>query len=239
MRWGAGFATTHWSVVLNAGQTDSPAADQAMARLCSGYWYPLYAYVRRQGYHAEEAKDLTQEFFAQLLAKNYLRSVDPHRGKFRSFLLAAMEHFLAKEWRDSRRLKRGGGQPLLSLDEADAEGRYKIEPLDTLNAERLYERRWALTLLEQSLQRLRQEFAADSKAEWFEVLSPFLSGERMGQTYAQAGARLGLTEEAVKKAVQCLRKRYGETLRQEIAQTVVEPAEVDSELRYLLKVVSS
>ncbi|MBU6401703.1 MAG: sigma-70 family RNA polymerase sigma factor, partial [Verrucomicrobia bacterium] len=159
----AGFPTTHWSVVQDAGVAESPEAERALARLCAVYWYPLYAYVRRQGYAPPEAQDLTQEFFARLLARNYLRTLDRQKGKFRSFLLAAIEHFLAKEWRDAHRLKRGGRQGVLSLDDPRAEMRYQFEPIETLTAERIYERRWALTLLEQALQRLRTEFAVAGK----------------------------------------------------------------------------
>ncbi len=233
------FATTHWSVVLNAGEAGSPVADEAIARLCKIYWYPLYAYVRRQGYNADQAQDLTQEFFARLLAKNYFRALDRQKGKFRSFLLASMEHFLAKEWRDARRLKRGGGQTISSLDETNAESRYKLEPAETMTAERIYERRWAFTLLEQAHQHLRQEFVAVVKLSLFEALQVFLTGDRSDITYAQVGANLDMTEGAVKVAVHRLRRRYGEVLREEIANTVSSPEEVEDELRHLLTVVSS
>ncbi len=234
----AAFATTHWSVVLDAGETGSPRANEAIARLCKVYWYPLYAYVRRQGYKPEQAQDLTQEFFARLLARNYFRALDRQKGKFRSFLLAAMEHFLAKEWRDANRLKRGGGQTLISLDQEDPETRYKIEPVETLTAERIYERRWALTLIEQAMQRLRDEFVTVGKLPLFNALQGSLSGERGETTHAEIGAQLDMTEGAVKVAVHRLRKRYGEILREEIANTVSRPEEVDEELRYLLAVVS-
>ena len=234
----AAFVTTHWSVVLSAGEGDSPDADQALARLCRIYWHPLYAYVRRQGHNPDEAQDLTQEFFARLLAKNYLRSLDRRKGKFRSFLLAAMEHFLAKEWRDANRLKRGGGKTILSLDDQDAESRYRIEVAETMTAERIYERRWAFTLLEQALHGLREELKQAGKAALFEALQGFLSGEKPDHTYSEVGARLNMTEGAVKVAVHRLRKRYGELLRLEIANTVSSPDEIDGELRYLLAVVS-
>lgn len=236
---GAAFVTTHWSVVLGAGDGESPQADEAMAKLCQTYWYPLYAYVRRQGYAPDQAQDLTQEFFARLLARNYLRSVDRRKGKFRWFLQAAMEHFLAKEWRDAHRLKRGGGKIFLSLDERDAEDRYKVEPAEPMTAERLYERRWALTLLEQTMRRLREECKAAGKQAHFEALHVFLSGERPGITQAEAGARLGLSEGAANVAVHRLRRRYGELLREEIRNTVSSADEVDEELRYLRTVVSS
>lgn len=231
------FNTTHWSVVLGAAEGGSPQADQALAQLCEVYWYPLYAYVRRQGYDVDEARDLTQEFFARLLKGNLLRSVDPKKGKFRSFLLAAMEHFLAKQWRDARRLKRGGGQHVLSLDEENAEARYQLEPVDNLTAERLYERRWALILIETAFQRLREEFRASDKQPLFEALQPFLTGDRPDSTYAEVGVVLDRTAGAVKVAVHRLRARYGELIREEVAKTVATPGEVDEELRHLLRIV--
>jgi RNA polymerase sigma-70 factor (ECF subfamily) len=233
------FATTHWSLILTASEVESPAASDALSRLCKVYWYPLYAYVRRQGYNPDEAQDLTQEFFARLLAKNFLRTLDRQKGKFRSFLLAAMEHFLAKEWRDSRRLKRGGGQALISLDDTDAESRYQIEPAETMTAEKIYERRWALTLLEQAIQRLRGEFEAAGKHELFEVLQGFLSGDKTGISYAQAGLQLDMTEGAVKVAAHRMRQRYGELVRLEIANTVSVAEEVDDELRHLMAALSN
>ncbi len=236
---GGVFVTTHWSMVLNARNGDSAQADEAMSRLCRAYWYPLYAYVRRQGYPPDQAQDLTQEFFARLLARNYLRSIDRQKGKFRWFLLTAMEHFLAKEWRDAHRLKRGGGQIILSLDDKDAEDRYKYEPAEPMTAQRIYERRWALTLLEQAMAKLREEFAANGKAEVFDALQVFLSGERADVTQAQAGSGLSMSEGAVSVAVHRMRKRYAELLRAEIANTVSSPEEVEEELRHLLAVVSS
>ncbi len=233
---GAVFATTHWSMVLCAGEESSPVSEEALARLCQTYWYPLYAYVRRQGYGPHEAQDLTQEFFTRLLARNYLKSLDRQKGRFRSFLLAAMEHFLAKEWRDARRLKRGGGRPILSLEEQDVESRYLIEPAEEMTAERIFERRWAYTVLEQAIQRLREEFAAVGKGALFEALQGFLSGEKTA--YAELGPRLDMTGGAIKVAVHRMRQRYGELLRAEIAQTVSSPDEVDEEVRYLIAVIS-
>lgn len=232
------FATTHWSAVVNAGEEGSPAAAEAIAKLCKIYWYPLYAYVRRQGYSADQAQELTQEFFARLLARNYFRALDRQKGKFRSFLLASMEHFLAKEWRDSHRLKRGGGQTICSLDEGDTETRYKLEPAETMTAERIYERRWAFTLLEQAHKHLRDEFVAAGKLPLFDALQVFLTGDRSDITYAQMGATIDMTEGAVKVAVHRLRRRYGEVLREEIAATVSSADEVEEELRHLLSVVS-
>jgi RNA polymerase sigma factor (sigma-70 family) len=234
----AAFTTTHWSVVLNAAEKTSPEADRALAQLCEVYWYPLYVYVRRQGYNADDAKDLTQEFFSRLLEKNYLRTIDRQKGKFRSFLLAAMEHFLAKHWRDSHRLKRGGGHTILSLDDDTAEGRYRIEPAQEATAERMFERRWALTLINQALERLRGEFLLAKRLPLFEALQPFLSGDRPDMTYAQSGAQLDMSEGAIKVAVHRLRARYGELVREEIAKTVASADEVEQELRYLIEVIS-
>jgi DNA-directed RNA polymerase specialized sigma24 family protein len=157
------FTTTHWSVVLAAGQGSAPGAQEALERLCQTYWYPLYAYVRRKGYGAEDAQDLTQEFFARLLARNYLRVADRNKGRFRSFLLGSLEHFLAREWTKARAQKRGGGHRVLSLDGADAENRYLLEPVHDLTPERIFERRWATTLLEQAMSRLREECVAGQK----------------------------------------------------------------------------
>jgi len=231
------FTTTHWSVVIGASERGSPAAEEALSRLCECYWYPLYAYVRRQGHIPEEAQDLTQEFFRRLLAGNFLRTVDPRKGKFRSYLLAAMEHFLAKQWRDARRLKRGGGQRLQSLDEQHAEVRYLAEPSREMTAERVFERRWALTVIETAFHRLREEFVTANKQRLFETLQPFLTGEHATKTYGDIAVELDMTPGAVKVAVHRLRTRYGVLIRDEIAQTVSSAAEVDEELRYLMEVL--
>ncbi len=236
---GAAFRTTRWSVVLHAAASESPEAAEAMSRLCSVYWYPLYAYVRRKGYKPEEAQDLTQEFFARLLAKNYLRTLDRQKGKFRSFLLAALEHFLAKEWRDANRLKRGGNHVILSLDQCDAENRYLVEAVDNVTAEHIYERRWALTLLNQAMNRLRDEFAGAGRLALFEALESSLTGEGANSTYAKLGAKLDMTEGAVKVAVHRMRSRYGELVRAEIADTVSATEDVDDELRHLLATLAS
>src|SRR5436309_15323978 len=173
----AQFATTHWSVVVAAGQNNSPQAHQALEALCRAYWYPLYAYVRRKGYDAHVAQDLTQEFFARLLARNYLSVADRNRGKFRAFLLGCLEHFLARKWTRAHAQKRGGGQLLFSLDETDAENRYLREPAHELTAEKIFDRRWATTLLEQAMSRLREECVANHKADLFGTVESFLSGE--------------------------------------------------------------
>jgi len=180
------FATTHWSVVLTANQSESPHAAEALEKLCRTYWYPVYVYVRRRGYSVEDAQDLTQEFFAQLLAKRYLDSVDRQKGRFRSFLLAAITHFLANEWHKSQRLKRGGGCQFLSLDDPGAEQRYQLEPMENATPELLYERRCAEVLLSRALGRLRQEFITAGKGQVFEQLKVFLVGDRGEMPFADA-----------------------------------------------------
>ena len=231
------FATTHWSVVLSAGSENNPEALAALERLCRAYWYPLYAYVRREGYSPEDAQDLTQGFFAQLLARNSLANVAPEKGRFRSFLLAAMRHFLSAERERARAVKRGGRAQIISLDASEAESRYRLEPVERLDADKIYERRWAMTLLEQAVVRLRDEMAAAGKAELFEHLRGFISGDRE-VTCGQVATELGLSESAVKSAVHRLRERYRELVREEIAHTVADPAEVETEIQYLAALLS-
>jgi RNA polymerase sigma-70 factor (ECF subfamily) len=233
------FATTRWSLVLAAGKDNSADSRQALVVLCEAYWYPLYAYVRRRGIDADEAQDLTQEFFTRLLEKEYVRSADPARGKFRSFLLASLNHFLANEWRRERAQKRGGRQTILSLDFADGEGRLAREPAHAMTPEKIFERRWALTLLAEALTKLREEYAAAGKLPLLEKLQPFLGGEGDAAPYQQIGDELGLSEGAVKVAVHRLRRRCRDILREEIAQTVSGPEEIDQELRDLLAAVGS
>jgi len=229
-RW---FTTTHWSVVLTATEKPSPQAAAALEKLCRTYWYPLYAYVRRKGYDAPNAQDLTQAFFARLLARNYLSVADRNKGKFRSFLLGSLEHFLAREWAKAHAQKRGSGQLPFSLDEVDSENRYVLEPADELTAEKIFDRRWATTLLEQAMTRLREECAASCKRDLFEHVEALLGGEKGESSYAQVAASLGMSEGAVKVAVHRLRQRYGELVRAEIAQTVATQEEAEEELRYL------
>jgi RNA polymerase sigma factor (sigma-70 family) len=231
------FTTTHWSVVLAAARPEAPEATAALERLCRTYWYPLYAYVRREGHNPADAQDLTQGFFASLLARNSLLWVAPEKGKFRSFLLASMRHFLSDQRDRARAAKRGGTQQALSLDAQEAEERYHLEPVERLDAERIYERRWAMTLLEQALSRLREETIAAGKADAFASLKDFVAGEN-DISCAEAAAQLGLTEGAVKSAVHRLRQRYRELVREEIAQTVADPEEIDEEIRYLITVMS-
>jgi len=238
-RGDAQFTTTHWSVVLDAGQSDPPSAAAALEKLCRTYWYPLYAYVRRRGYSPEDAQDLTQDFFAQLLRKNYPGQADQAKGKFRSFLLLRLNHFLADEFDRASTQKRGGGQVLISLDEESGEERYRLEPADELSPERLFERRWAQTILEQALARLREEFVAQGKAGVYEVLKAFEPGGQNTLSYAEAAARLKASESAIKSMVHRMRRRHRELVREEIAQTVSTAAEVDEELRHLMAVLSS
>jgi len=235
---GAGvFATTHWSVVLAAGEGASPQSHEALEKLCCAYWYPLYAYVRRKGHDAHDAQDLTQEFFARLLARNYLRVADRSKGKFRSFLLGSLEHFLAREWTKARAQKRGGGKAILSLNETDAENRYRLEPAHELTAEKIYDRRWATTLLEQAMSRLSEECAAGGKSDLFGQVETFLSGEKGEACYADIAAALKMSEGALRVAVHRLRQRYGELVRAELEQTVSNTAEADEELQYLFRVL--
>src|SRR2546430_7258053 len=233
------FATTHWSVVLAANQQTSPQGTEALEKLCRAYWYPLYAFIRRCGYDSHGAQDLTQGFFTRLLEKNYLAQADRQKGRFRSFLLAALKHFLSDEQDKARAQKRGGGQALISLDEQTAEGRYRLEPADVMSAEKLFERRWALTLLEQARSRLREEYVAAGKAEFYNQVKILEGEEKSRVTYAELAARLGTTESAIKSAVPRLRRRYAELVREEIAHTVNNPNEIDVEIRHLIAVISS
>ena len=233
----AAFATTHWTVVLDAVQNGPSKASEAMAQLCHTYWYPLYAYVRRKGYPAPDAQDLTQEFFARLLAGNILGGLDRQKGKFRSFLLGAFEHFLAREWRRAQAQKRGGGQTLFSLDAVNAENRYLLEPTDDLSPEKIFDWRWANTLLEQAMARLRQDCQVEGKASLFEKAESLLSGDNTAESYAEIAASLDMSEAAFKMAVLRLRRRYGELVRAEIAQTVSTPEAAADELRYLFSVL--
>ena len=230
------FRTTHWSVVLSAGQTPSPQAAAALETLCRTYWYPLYAYVRRKGHDHEEAQDLTQEFFARLLEKNYLAHADRHKGQFRSFLLAALDHFLTNEWRKAHAAKRGGGQAMISLDDETMEKRFSSEQVSDLTPEKIYERRWALTLLDHALARLREEFATAGKARQFDQFRSFLTSDGESD-YATAAAELEMSAGAAAVAVHRLRHRYRELVREEIVHTVASPTEVEDELRWLFAAV--
>jgi RNA polymerase sigma factor (sigma-70 family) len=229
----ARFLTTHWSVVLAVGRSDSTRSQTALARLCQTYWYPLYAYVRRRGHSPHDAQDLTQEFFARLLERHSLASADPNRGRFRSFLLSSLNHFLAHEWEKVRAQKRGGRCEVLSLDLALAEERYDLEPADTSSPDKLFDKHWAGALLEEVLNQLEAEYQQAGKAELFAGLKQTLTGTRESQPYAVLAARLGMNEAAIKVAVHRLRKRYRQLLRAEIANIVADSEQAEDELRYL------
>lgn len=232
------FDTTHWSVVLAAGGEPGPAAETALEALCRTYWFPLYAYVRRCGRPAEEAQDLTQDFFARLLAGHRVRLADPARGRFRTFLLTAMKHFLANEWKREHRQKRGGGQRPLSIDAELGERRFVAEPADPATPEMVFERHWAAALLDRVLGLLGTECTAAGKTELFRALKADLWGEDPGVAPATRAARLGMSANAYRVAAHRLRVRYRELLRIEIAHTVSLPSEVDEELRHLVAVMS-
>lgn len=231
------FATTHWSVVLAVKHGDASEALTALERLCRTYWHPLYSFLRRQGRSPHDAQDLTQAFFAHLLQRSFLENVAPRKGRFRSFLLAALKHFLSDEWDKARAEKRGGGQTFISLDDHDAEELYLLEPDMEAPAEKIFERRWALTLLAQALARLREEFASAGKVSEFDHLKVFLSMPTSDGAYDAVAVKLGLAAEAVAVKVHRLRQRYGELIRAEIAQTVASPADIEEELRHLFDAV--
>lgn len=221
-----------------AGKEDLLSAEQALEKLCRVYWLPLYAYVRRQGESPHDAQDLTQEFFARFLEKDFLGSVDQTKGRFRSFLLAALKHFLSNQRDRARAQKRGGGQTPLSLDFSEAETSIDLQPAEKQTPERAFEKRWALTLLEQSLARLRKEYSDRGRQELFEQLKTTLTEGRSGVAYAELATRLGMSEASVKMAVLRLRQRYREVIRTEIAETVATESEVEDELREVFRALS-
>lgn len=231
------FATTRWTLVLAAGRQGSAASEQALAYLCEAYWYPLYAFVRRSGHPAEDARDLTQAFFATLLEKNYLGAADPERGHFRSFLLTAVKHFLSKQRERERAQKRGGGRPLLPLDFAKGEERYRREPTHEVTAERLYEQHWAIAVIERVLDQLRERYRQAGNEALFERLKDHLTGQETGRSYREIAGDLGVSEATYKMSVHRARRRFREMLLAEIAQTVETPADVESELRDLFQAV--
>jgi RNA polymerase sigma factor (sigma-70 family) len=232
------FATTHWSVVMKAGGSDPDAARSALSSLCEGYWYPLYAFLRRRGSDTEEARDLTQGFFADLLERGDLGTADPERGRFRSFLLGSLKHFAANEHERERALKRGGDRPRLSLDFEAAEGRYQLEPPDNRTPERLFEAQWARELLDRVVDRLRGQYVEEGKRELFDRLVPCLAGDAEAQPYAEISRALEMTEGAVKVAAHRLRRRFRVSLRSEISQTVATPEDVEDEIRALFSALA-
>lgn len=231
------FATTHWSNVLAAKQGDASLAADALEKLCRTYWYPMYAFLRREGRSPHDAQDLTQEFFARLLRRDFLKNIGPQKGKFRSFLMASLKHFLCDEWDKARAEKRGGGQTFISLDDHNAEELYLLEPDLGASAEKIFEQRWALTLLARALAGLREEFAAAGKGGEFERLKVFLSTPTSDGAYDGVAADLGWAVDAVGVKVHRLRQRYGELIRAEIAQTVADPADIEEELRHVFDAV--
>ncbi len=229
----AWFVTTHWSVVLSAQDKDSARSNEALEALCRVYWYPLYAYARRVGQSPADAEDLTQGFFARLLEKDYLRAASREKGRFRAFMLTALKRYMANEWDRQHAQKRGGFAPRVTIDLQAAESRLGFEPADPVSADVLFDRQWALALLERTMARLRQEYATSGRAELFNLLQNCLTKEDSALPYAAIAKRLNLTEAAVKMAVHRLRHRYQELLREEIAQTVSGPGEVEAEIRHL------
>jgi RNA polymerase sigma-70 factor (ECF subfamily) len=227
------FATTRWTVVLAAGGQGTPQSDGALEELCRTYWFPLYAYVRRRGCSKEDAEDLTQQFFARFLERNYLEGLDAGRGRFRAFLLAALKHFLANEWDRARRQKRGGGATHLSLDWQTADTQFQVAATAEASPDKAFDREWALALLGKVIERLAAESAAGKSAAQFETLKVFLTAGRGEQSHAAAASALHMEEGAVRVAVHRLRKRYRQLLRDEIAQTLSDPAQVDEEMEAL------
>src|SRR5437773_9301946 len=230
------FPTTRWTLVVSAGDPQRKETRFALASLCEGYWYPLYAYLRRRGYPADQAQDLTQDFFIRLLEGRYLDRADPEKGRFRSFLLTSLKFFVADEEDRQRALKRGGGA-VLPLEFSSGEERYQREPAHDETPERIFERRWALSVLDRVVDKLRDEFVQHGRTEHFERLKVFLLGQS-DAPYAVLAREMKTSEGALKVAIHRLRKRYRELFRQEIADTVADPAEVESELRFLAAVVS-
>lgn len=233
------FVTTRWSVVLAAGRNDTTRSHEALARLCQNYWYPLYAYVRRRGYSSHDAQDLTQEFFARLLEKQSIASADPNRGRFRSFILTALNNFLGQEWEKARTQKRGGGAELFSLDLAQAEQRFDLEPASAETPDKDFDKKWAVALLETVMTQLEQEYKAENKSDLFAALKQTLTGSRESQPYAQLATRLDMSEAAIKVAVHRLRKRYRELLQTEISDTVSSPEEIKEEMRHLFTALTN
>ena len=233
------FQSTHWSLVL-AARADSPQGHEALSRLCQIYWYAVYVFIRRRGEEAEPAKDLTQEFFSRLLDKQYLRTADPERGRFRTFLMSCVDHFLSNERKKERALKRGRNYSFVPLDEPLAEERYQAEPYEAMSPDKLLDRRWALTLLDLSLEQLKQEYVTAGKVAQFEALQECLSGAKEAtSSFAEIGSRLGMSPASARQAACRMRCRFGELLRRNVAKTVSHPSEVELELVHLRAALSS
>ena len=225
--------------MLAAGKRHSPQSDHALEELCQTYWFPLYAYVRRRGHNKEDAEDLTQAFFARFLAKNYLAGLSAERGRFRAFLLASLKHFLINEWKKSQRQKRGGGEINLSLDWQTADTQFQVASTAEPSPDKAFDREWALALLAKVIERLRAECETDGKSKQFEHLKIFLTAGKGAVSHADAARSLGMDETAVRVAVHRLRKRYRQLLRDEISQTLTDPAQVDEEMRALFGAFNS
>jgi DNA-directed RNA polymerase specialized sigma24 family protein len=234
-----GFHTTSWTLIRAASGDPTADSRQALAVLCQKYWHPVYAFIRNCGYDREQSQDLTQGFFALLIEKNYLLDADPKRGRFRFFLLAAVKHFLANEWDRANRLKRGGGQVFVSIDLAEAEGWHTLAAVEQATPESLYERRWASSLLENVMSKLRAEFADAGKANEFDRVSMFLNRDSDSVRYDTVADQMGISAGALRMSVHRMRRRYRSLLRAEIAETVSGPDEIDDELRFLLSILST
>ncbi len=232
------FDTTHWSVVVLAGKAHLPESTEALEKLCRTYWFPLYAFVRQTGVSEQDAEDLTQQFFARLLEKNYLDTVDQRKGKFRSFLLASLTHFLSNQRDHDRAAKRGSGQTILSLDEIKAESKRYSEPSSTVSPDKIFDLNWAMTVLEQALARMRQEMTADGKGPQFELLKAYLTDDPARGDYETAATSLATTPQTIAVTVFRLRQRYRELVRTEVANTVCNPLEIDEEMRHLSAALS-
>jgi len=228
------FDSTHWTLVLAAGDRESPEAEAALATLCATYWHPVYAFVRRSGHDEDTARDLTQAFFARLLEKNWVADAQRERGRFRTFLLTAVKHFLSNERNRERAVKRGGGTVLIPLEMEDGERSYRIEPVDDVTPERLFERRWALSVLDEATARVRQRYTDPDKQKLFDQLKPLLTGER-ADSYAKLAARFDTTEGALRVAVHRMRRQFTTVLRNTVAETVEHAGDVDGELSQLVK----
>ena len=232
------FTATQWTQIRLAAETSSPDGQEALQQLCQTYWYPLYAYVRRKGHNPEEAQDLTQAFFARLLDKKYIALAAPELGRFRTFLLSSLQRFLINEWEKVRTQKRGGGASFVTWDEAETERLYQTEQSSGKSPEELYDRRWALTLLDQVFLKLQAEFAAEGHSSRFAKLKVLLWGDKSAPPYSEVAAQLGMTEGTLKVAVHRLRHRYRELLREQVLRTSARPEDVDEEIRYLIAVIS-